>query len=331
MSYNDRIEAAQAVINEHNEAIGGSSQPGYVDPAKLISCIKATGGTSEDRLAQLSHEDILACLPDIPTPTGGVKPRILAKAIAAVFRNKEEKESDPAERIDRRPVSAKKAERMTPRELVEAFDPEDFASPVGVRLKEISRGEPFVVYDSGRAVDVETTLKLLLEVKQGYKGREDMDVKGGVKKVYRLGELPENYADENPLYRGRPLRPDGTCDQTGRSWEGVPLEIRQLVRVAMDTGELAVSHEQAHNTLDLVMESDALAKLRKRYRKATVQFETLSKTGDLPTLKIELGVGEGGSPFPDGKRVVWAQNPGVPNAYQNKRPFGGTMSHHVNG
>jgi hypothetical protein len=351
MSYNSRIEAAIAVLDEHNSALGHTEAPtppgrtaiiedpagelkpkkyapGYVDPDAFIACIKASGGTSEDRLTQLSHEDILECLPGVPGPGGVlVKPRILAKAIAQVFRLSKLSAADPTETTDKKPVTAKKAERMTPRELVEAFDPEDFNSAVGVRLMAISKGEPFIVFSSGRAVDADTTLKLLQEVKQGYKGRDDVDVNHEVKKVYRIGELPENFADENPLYRNRPLRPDGTCDQTGRSWEGVAMNVRQLVRVAMDTDDLMVTHEQAHNILDMVMEADALKKLRLRYRQAAIKFDELSKTGALPTLKIQLGGGsEGGNPFPEGKQVVWAASPAVPNAYLNRQHRGGTYS-----
>jgi hypothetical protein len=205
---------------------------------------------------------------------------------------------------------------MTPRELVEAFDPEDYSNPVGQRLAAVSKGEKFIVYSDARLVDVETTFKLLNEIKSGYPGRDDVDVNGAIKKVYRLGELPENYADENPLYRDRPLRPDGTCDQTGRSWEGIDLSVRQFVRVAMDEGELKVTHELAHDTLDIVMEKDALKKLRQRYRKAAIKFDELAKTGDLPTLKIPLGGGsEGKNPFSGGKQVIWEQNPALPNTY----------------
>jgi len=303
MSYESKINSALTLLREHNEACGGEGKTGFVNPEAFISCIKATGGTNESRLSALSHEDILDCMPGEVQNGLMIKPRVLAKEIAKVFRDKPEAE-------EKRPVSTKKVEKMTVRELVENFDPEDYSSAVGKRLAEIAKNEPFIVYDNGRAVNVEVTLKLLLEIKSGYKGREDVDVGGTTKRVYRLGELPENYADENPLYRDRPLRPDGTCDQTGRSWEGVPLAIRQLIRVAMDEGELQVNIETAHNILDMVMEADALSKLRKRYRKASVQFNELEKTGDLPKLKIELGGGRGKpGPFHDGKRVMWAMGP----------------------
>lgn len=329
MSYNDRIEAAQSAISQHNEAVGGEGKPGFVNSEAFIQCVKASGGTSEERLADLSHEDLLACMPDY----NGVKPRVLAKEIAGLFRSKQ------PQRPEQRPVTSKKAERMTPRELVEAFDPEDYDNPVGKRLAEISKGQKFLVYSDARIVDVDNTFKILMEIKSGFPGRDDIDVGGSVKKVYRLGELPENYADENPLYRDRPLRPDGTCDQLGRSWEGVPLAVRQLVRVAMDLGELNVTHETAHDILDAVLEPDALKKLQKRYRKAAVEFDELAKTGDLPTLKIPLGgaaCAGGPGPFDGGKQVVWGQDPTLPNAYVSnqspRRNFGGggTFSCNVN-
>lgn len=322
MSYNDKVDAALAVVNEHNEAVGGEGKPGFVNADAFITCVKATGGTNEARLADLSHEDILACLPE----HNGVKPRVLAKQVAQIFRNTStEPVSD-----QKRPVSTKKAERMTPRELVEHFDPEEPENPVGKRLQDISRGEPFIVYESGRTVDVETTVKLLLEIKSGYQGREDIDVRGSTKKVYRLGELPENYADENPLYRDRPLRPDGTCDQTGRSWEGVDLSVRQLVRVAMDSGELKVNIETAHNVLDMVLEPGAMEKLRKRYRKASVQFDELAATGDLPRLRIPLGgSSESTRPFPEGRKVEWTADPTLPNAYVSNRRGGGTYTSNI--
>lgn len=309
MSIQSKFDAALALLQEHNAAVGGQDQPGYVDPDKFLSCIKISGGTNEERLRSLSWEDILKCLPEF----NGVKPTALAKDIAKVFRGDQ---GTPSSDDQKRPVSSKKAEKMTPRELVMAFDPEDADNPVGKRLKEISKGEPFVVFDNGRIVDVDTTFKLLQEIKTGYNGRELIEVGGETKKVYRVGELPDNFADENPFYIDRPLRPDGSCDQTNRSWEGVPLEVRQFVRVAIDLGELEVKAEKVHDILDMVLSGNGFDKLRKRYPKAAVKFNELKKTGDLPKLKVALGDGgsESPNPFDQGKKVVWAYSPQT-NAY----------------
>lgn len=315
MSVQEKFDLVQTLLREHNEAVGGEGKPGFVNSEAFISCIKAQGGTREEYLKALKYEDIEQCLPPIQTPNGPIKATLLAKEIAKVFRGKEE---TPTNAEDKRPVSGKKADRMTPRELIEAFDPEDFGSPIGLRLKSISRGESFLVYKEGRLLDIETTHKLLLEVKAGHTGRDVVDANGKIGvKVYKIGELPDNYADENPFFEGRPLRPDGTCCQTNRSWEGVSLAVRQFVRLLVDEGLFEPNINGAHLALDLAIQPDAVKKLRERYRKAAAQFDELEKTGNLPKLKITLGGGNkgGSNPFNDGKRVVWAYAP-TSNSYK---------------
>ena len=315
MSYESRIESVRVLIEEHNKSLNQTSttlplpqlSQSLIDFNQFISCVKTMGGTSEEGLSSFSHEDILDCLPFMDANLNGlvhqVKPKILAKQIATIFRSKHEVKEEG------RPISAKKVDKMTLRELIENFDSEDYSGPIGKRLSDVAKKEPFIVFSSNRNIDVETTLKLLLEIKQGYPGRVDVDVNGITKKAYKLGELPENYAEENPIYRDRPLRPDGTCDQTGRSWEGVPLETRQLIRVAMDTGELQISHEMAHFILDMVMNSNAKENLSKRYRKAAVLFNELQSLGKLPLLKIILGKSKANDLYANGQKVVWDVNP----------------------
>jgi hypothetical protein len=165
----------------------------------------------------------------------------------------------------------------------------------------------------GRTIDVDTTFKLLQEVKQGFDGRKDVDVNGEIKEVHAVGALPDNFVDENPLYKNRPLRPDGMCDQTGRSWEGVPTAVRQFIRVAMSTGELEdINIDKAHAIIDMAVADNAITKLRSRYRKAAIEFDKLQNLGNLPKLKLMLKKGAGGSsrPFDNAKKVQWITNTG---------------------
>lgn len=96
MSYESRIDAALKIISDHNDAIGVHPEtkkpnPGYINSENFLATIKAVGGTSEDRLTQFSHEDIIECL-KAAQDFGGI-PRIIAKAIASAFRNKKEEET----------------------------------------------------------------------------------------------------------------------------------------------------------------------------------------------------------------------------------------------
>ena len=299
----EKFGAAQAVIAEHNSAVG--SAPIKVNAEQFVTCLKAMGATTEDHLKSLSYEDILECLPSFE----GVKPKLLAKDIAKVFRGKEEVSSLSTTPADKKPVSPKSASRMSLRELVQAFDPENSENSVGKQLEIIAKGQPFIVYSSGRIVDVESTMKLLAEIKQGFKGRTDFNVNGVPVPVYQIGDVPDNFADENPLWANRPLRPDGTCDQLGRSWEGVELPVKQLIRLAVDLGEIEVNINNAHDVLDMALSPDASKKISTRYRKAYLKYTELSKLGKLPTLKLTLGVPSSNSSkdvLKDGKKVVWA-------------------------
>ena len=135
--YEEKISNAIALIVEHNEAIGqdelGNTNPGYIDPNEFTMCLKASGGTSEERLKGFSYEDILTCLPKVKTPSGlEAYPRVVAKEIAKIFRGNDN--------VENRPISRRRTERMTLKELVENFDPEEDTSPIAKRLKEVSKG-----------------------------------------------------------------------------------------------------------------------------------------------------------------------------------------------
>ena len=325
--YEEKLSAAEALLEEHNTALGTDS-PGRIETTKFIQMIKAAGGSNEDRLAGFSHEDIIECLAasvisDFPSKFP-IQPRVLAKEVAKIFRGK-----DSEFKVENLPqgitaVTPKKVNDLSLRELVERLDPTDPGSKVGIRLHSMSKGQKFIVFLSGQAIDVDTTVKILSEVKQGFPGRENIEINGAIKMVYALGQLPDNYADENPLYPGRPLRPDGTCDQTGRSWEGVSQTIRQLVYLAInETNELSVTVpngiQVANDILNVALASDGEKQLRSRFRKTSLKFDELSKTGNLPNLKISLSNGEDkNNPFDNGKKVVWATSP-VSNSYRARR------------
>lgn len=307
MSLEDKFNSVVVLLEEHNKAIGGPGNPGFVDVNGFISTLKATGATTEERLKSLRYEDILDYLPS----TNNIKPLLLAKAIAGIFRGKDELiQTQTQGQAQPYQVSAKKADKMSPRQLVDNFDPSYPHNAVGKTLAIMSNGEAFIVFETGRIVDRDSTFKCLMEVKDGYPGREDITVSGAIKPVYKLGELPDNFVDENPLYKNRPLRPDGTCDQTGRSWDGVLFEVRQLVRIGVDLGEIEVKIDNAHNVLDLAVSPDAMTKLRNRYRKSSMKFDSLALTGNLPKLKIALGnvkqlSSRGKNPFDNGAKVLF--------------------------
>lgn len=317
------FKAAEAVIEQHNTSLSGDV--GKVDAKQFLTCVQLSGASSPEALKAFSHEQILEYLPTFKVGNTEVKPFVLAKNIAKAWRVDQTQTGEIVESSGR-VIGDKKASKMSLMELVFAFDPEESTNPVAKRLKEISKGQKFIIFSSGRTVNVEATIELLKEIKQGYVHRDQYDGK----ETYAIGDLPDNYVDENPLYPGRPLRPDGTCDQTNRSWSGIAKNIRQLIRLALHSKEIDIhsagGHARANDVLDLATEG-SFEKLAKRYFKAKIQFDRDEKIGNLPILLIPLGkpVGIGAGPFNQGEKVIWDRiTPPPPpkkvNPYQKRHP-----------
>ena len=338
MSVQVLFDAARSAIKQHNDVVGEGS-PGFVNPDAFIDALKVSGFTSFEVLSKLSFEKFTAMLPFVEI--GGEKKPMsgLAEAIGKAVRFAAKvDEPTKEEKVNVNP-GAKKVRQMSNRQLVEAYDPAE-NNEVSKRLAEISKGQPFVVFKTGRIINVEATLVLLDELKQGYSPRQFYEVDGLPQEVQPLGYIPDNYADENPLYLGRPTRPDGTCDQTNRSWAGIEHQVKQFLRVGLDMGIIKISRiEDAHYFMDMAMLTDAMKTLRQRYAAVSVQFDKLVKEGKLPTLKISLTLpkvktngGNKTSPFDGGKQVQWVAPLANQNYYrswnlhEHERKIGGSDS-----
>lgn len=268
MSYADKIAQAMEAITKHNEGVGTEE---VVDIDDFIGRLKRVGGTSDARLRRSSWEDL----------EGLGLPLLLAKEIAEIFRK--------GEAAPRRPVvTERQAQAMSPEELLERYDPRDPDNFVGKRLKDLSKGQPFIVFNTDGTVNREASVQLLQEIRNGYPARETFAVEGRPQKIYRVGERPEELANENPLYPGRALRPNGDCDQTNRSWNGVTDPVRILVYLAVTrTREIRIAQiDDAHRILDQVMSGDAEAAIRQRNPQASILYDDLASKGNLPSLKV---------------------------------------------
>lgn len=315
MSYEILLENACKLIEEHNskvESLFGESLKIELDLFKKSLIL--IGATTEERLSSLSHENILDCLvlksqdPDPLIIYKNTKPLLLAKDIAKIFRNKtennEQKPSSKKEEVSY--ISDKKVKLMTKRALIENYDVKDAdpTNPISKRLKDVSKEKAFIVFNSDGRVNVDVSLKLLEEIVLSYPERKFYTENGEVYPVYRVGEGFELLVDENPIYAGRPLRPDGTCDQTGRSYDGVSLETRQLLRMCVcDRYNNSCTIEQAHQLIDIVISKDAFERLKVLYPTSYLKYSDYLKNNKLPHLKMSLKDKKPSNPLNYGKKV----------------------------
>lgn len=284
-TYDEKIEAFRSLLVAHNLAIEdqlkrkaerGEGETHSVNPItrlvidQVIIRLVTLGASTSESLAQCSYEDL----------EGIGLPKILAKQAASLFRG------GPSE-TSRGFVSPRTADRMSYEELLSRYNPKE-DDAISRKLKELGKGCAFIVFLENGGVDTTTSVRLLDEIRKGFGERPSRicTVDGGVPhEIFLVGQSVDNYVDENPIYFGRALRPDGTCDQLNRSWAGVPLEVRQLIRLV----EVPMTIDKAHELLDIALELDAFDTITKRYSAARFSFENLKKQHRLPLLRIELG------------------------------------------
>lgn len=271
MTYENKIERARQLVEEHNQALPESP----VDFEKFFSELKKAGGTSEETLKACSFEE----LADMGLP------KLLARRVAAIFRESDDSSS-------RRPViSSHRVQGMSVAELVTNYDPREAENPVGKRLTELSKSKPCIVFNGDGTVNIESSVQLINEIRDDYPAREGFAVDGIPQPLYKIGERLVQLGDENPLYPGRLLRPGEECDQTNRSWEGISHTLRVLLHLAVTrTHELRIeSIQQADAAMDLALAEDGEKKTRRLYPNASILFDDLKSKGTLPTLKIARG------------------------------------------
>ena len=272
MSYDSKIASAQKIIDEHNS--NATKQISFDD---FLSKLNELGGTSNEALKASSWEDLQDC---------GL-PKIMARRVSYIFRQ----EGDGAEGKSTY-ISEKKAAGLSYKELVERYNPKDIKNQVGKRLQDLSDDKKFILFDDNSKVIIDATVSLLQDIIDGLPEISTAFVDGRPLPVHSLGDRPDSFMEENPIYPGRPLRSEEKCDQTGRSWQGVDIPIRQLLNLAIQTNELEIkSVSDAHDILDKVLLKDCVFdNLRARYPEASKIFDEGLKTGKLPLLKIRLTI-----------------------------------------
>lgn len=270
--YDQKIAKARQLLEQHNSTVDEDCQINF---DHFLKNLQKAGGTSEDALKAVSWEDLKDC---------GL-PVILARRVSYIFRQEGEESAGKTAW-----VSQKKAQQMTTVELMERYNPKDSDSSVYERLQKLSKGKKCVVFTNDGKVDVGTSAKLLDDILDGMSEMEIATGQDGPSQVYCIGDRPDHYWDENPLYRGRPLRSGEICDQTNRSWGGISKSIRQLVRLALDEGEIRVlCVADAHSILDYLVKNDTFDEVARRYPKAAVAYKKFEKENKLPLLRISAG------------------------------------------
>ena len=277
MSYKDKIEAARSLLEQHNSGITDVKH--QFDIEKFFSKLIAVGGTTDEALSECKWEDLETC---------GL-PRLLCRKVAEIFRGTDDKK--------KRLVSVKEsqAKALPVAELIEYYDPKESDNAVAKVLEEKSKGKQFIVFNDDGSVNIEASLMLLNEIREGHSPRDFYSINGIPRQVYVVGGRPDKLADINPLFPSEVLRPDGTCSQTGRSWQSAEKETKQIVFLARTySKEISIDKlSNAHDIMDIAVSDNGLDRIRQRCPKAAIRLAELKAQDSEPSLRKPIGQATG--------------------------------------
>jgi hypothetical protein len=275
--YDQLIAEAHKVLTEHNGKAADK-----VDIDVFFKSLSDMGGTTEDTLSDATWEDIEECL--------GGKMRILARRIARIFRAEEKTQQVISPVVPQKVIiedndPEKVARYMTPRQLIENYDPKHPKNPIGQQLKKLSEGRKFLVFVDDN-LNTDATITLFNEL-DDFGERSSFIIDGMPRRVYHVGDCPGRQVSEHPLYPNTPLRTGGLSD-ADCTWGQLPIEVQQLYRIAVDSGELNLG---ICSEFDLFREASEteFTLLCKKYRSSAIIFQQLKNDRKLPQLCMTLG------------------------------------------
>lgn len=274
MSYDKKIAKARELLISYKESIKNSNDgesSGAFDVQDFFTKLKNIGCINEDLLSEATWEDITDC---------GI-PKILARKIAKIFREKET-----------RYFSKKDVADMSLEELLEKYNPyKKSENEITKRLQDISEGLPFLIFDDSGKLLCRESAKCLKDIEDGYESNDIFVVDGVPYKTYPVFESPPKILDENPLFPGEALRgSDQLCGRTMRSWKTFSHRHRALLRVALGTKELKLrDYSSIHDLFDSLLPIDEKGReeyISRRYPKAFLRYKELCASSNTISLKV---------------------------------------------
>ena len=186
-------------------------------------------------------------------------------------------------------------EQWEDEELLSRYNPDKLDSATEAELLSRSKGRPFIVFlKNGIEIDKEQTLKFLRIARR--RDTTTTAVFNDGKTVYRLykaGEFPEQTHDVCPV-TGDILLEDYS-PKLGAYWV-IDHESRQFVWVIVNSTKEILDKKEVRE-IQKVFKEEGIDALKRMYPEASVAFEDLKRTENLPSLKSTTSSMKKADPF----------------------------------
>lgn len=276
MSLNGKLDAARQIVREHLHNLGVERNKVNEQVDTFTSHLThQLGATTEAALEHITAADI----------TDPILPPLVVRRVVQALGGSGCSDGETKQIIvmDSDPVAL----RLKVPELVAQYDPTEPDNAYAARLKEISGGKKFLVFNEDGTVDVKSSTINLESLRRKYPERNSVVVNGVVHQLYAVGSRPAQYADEHPLFPGYLLYQDGFSVQNVE-WGTLPLNIKQLLFLAVrDSKEIYMTKKTERDVFNAVVGKD-FDEIGQYYGGAMLRYRELEGGNQLPSLKVVL-------------------------------------------
>lgn len=188
--------------------------------------------------------------------------------------------------------------------LIEDYIPENPSHPISIELKKRFGDKSIIAFKpESKLIDIEATANYISDLEQGFPEEETVTIDGVLVRLYAIGKVPNQLIDEDPLFRGSPLK-RGRSIVNRVNWLKVSQDARQFVRIAVEMGE--IDTDDKRDIRDVIKEAEkGIKSLKETYPEVDLEYREREERDELPKLKMTLEDANGSrkqNPFGIGNR-----------------------------
>jgi len=180
--------------------------------------------------------------------------------------------------------------------LVQYLDPLNPSDRITRELKSRFPTAPVLVFDPGtKTLNIAQTVALMKRIERGGSAMPVVMVNGSLVRPLPIGENPDQFVDEDPLFPGETLE-NGISVKNFIDWSKTSIEVRQFCRILLDRSSLKPQDEPQMAELQKTLEH-GLTALRSVYKTTDLEFREQEAAGTLPKLRVKLNGKRPNNPF----------------------------------
>ena len=264
-------------------------------PEEVEAGLKELGVEKEPAGLEMLSDEEVTLFGDIRKVFGDDKEIPIAKVRMAMKYLRGPKDSPKTDSLSTEAYKMKekygvklKLEHIPTEQLLEDYNPNRSDHPITLVLKKRFGDNPVIAFKpDSTEVDIEATANYITDLDVGYAVEETVESQGELVRLYKVGEVPHQVIEEDPMFEGYPLK-RGRSTINRVKWLDVPIEERQFIRILVESNEIDPNDRRDIRDILDIAETDGIAGLKKEFPEAALTWRERKNMDSLPNLVMSM-------------------------------------------